>query len=86
MFMLRREQGRLAEIEDLLRDAVDKFPGYRSFRCFIPLLECELGREDDARRAFDELADGGFRRAAARRRVALLPLDPRRGRGPLAGP
>ncbi len=60
MFMLRREQGRLGEIEDLLRDAVDKFPGYRSFRCFIPLLECELAREDDARRALSELADEDF--------------------------
>jgi DNA-binding SARP family transcriptional activator len=66
MFVLRREQGRLGEIEDLLRDAVDKFPGYRSFRCFIPQLECELGREAEARRAFDELAEEDF---------AALPRD-----------
>ena len=66
MFVLRREQGRLAEIEDLIRDAVDEYPGYRSFRCFIPLLDYELGREDVARAGFDELAEDDF---------AALPRD-----------
>ena len=66
LFMLRREQGRLAEIEDLMRDAADKFPGYRSFRCFVPLLELRArarGRSTPrARRA----GAGRLRRAAAR--------------------
>ena len=66
MFILRRAQGRLSEIEDLIREAVDRYPGYRSFRCFIPLLELELGRENEARRAFNELADANF---------ATLPRD-----------
>jgi hypothetical protein len=66
MFILRRAQGRLSEIEDLIREAVDRYPGYRSFRCFVPLLELELGRESEARRAFDELADADF---------AALPRD-----------
>ena len=66
MFALRRDQGRLSEIEDLIRSAVHEYPGYRSFPCFIPLLEWELGREDDARRAFDELATDDF---------AALPRD-----------
>ena len=60
MFVLRREQGRLAEIDGLLREAVDAYPGYRSFRCFIPLLELELGHEQAARHAFGALASGGF--------------------------
>jgi DNA-binding SARP family transcriptional activator/tetratricopeptide (TPR) repeat protein len=60
LFLLRREQGRLAEIEDLMREAVDAYPGYRAFRCLIPLLELELGRPAQARRAFDALAAGGF--------------------------
>ena len=60
MFLMRREQGRLEEIEALIRDAVDAYPGYRSFRCFIPLLELELGRDQDARRAFDALAQDAF--------------------------
>jgi tetratricopeptide (TPR) repeat protein len=66
MFILRRAQGRLPEVEDLLREAVDEFPGYRSFRCFIPLLECELGRADEAHRSFDDLAAASF---------AALPRD-----------
>jgi tetratricopeptide (TPR) repeat protein len=66
MFMVRRAQGRLGEVENLIREAVDQYPGYRSFRCFIPVLELELGREHEARRAFDELADAEF---------AALPRD-----------
>jgi tetratricopeptide (TPR) repeat protein len=60
MFVLRREQGRLAEIEDLIRGSVDEYPGYREFRCLVVLLEHELGREDEAESAFDELATGDF--------------------------
>jgi tetratricopeptide (TPR) repeat protein len=60
MFILRRAQGRLSEIENLTREAVDEHPGYRSFRCFIPLLEWELGREDEARRAYSKLAEANF--------------------------
>ena len=66
MFVLRREQRRLAEVEDLLREAVSAYPGYRAFRCIVPVLECELGRERAARRAFDKLAAGHF---------AALPRD-----------
>jgi DNA-binding SARP family transcriptional activator/tetratricopeptide (TPR) repeat protein len=66
MFIMRRAQGRLAEVENLIREAVDQYPGYRSFRCFIPLLELELGRQHEARRAFDDLADAEF---------AALPRD-----------
>ena len=50
------------------------------------VLECELGRESEARRAFDELAEERLRRAAARQRVAVLPLAARRGRGVPARP
>jgi DNA-binding SARP family transcriptional activator/tetratricopeptide (TPR) repeat protein len=56
LFVLRREQGRLQEIEELIRHSVDEHAGYRSFRALVPLLEWELGREDEARRALDELA------------------------------
>ena len=66
MFLVRREQGRLGEIERLMRDAVDAYPGYRSFRCFLPLLELALGRAAEARRAFDALAVDDF---------AALPRD-----------
>jgi DNA-binding SARP family transcriptional activator len=66
MFFLRREQGRLEEIEDLIRRSVAEYAGYRSFRCLVILLECELGREDEARRAFEEVAAKEF---------AALPRD-----------
>lgn len=60
VFGLRREQGRLQEIEGVLREAVDEYSGYRSFRCLVALLECELGREDQARATFEGLATAGF--------------------------
>jgi tetratricopeptide (TPR) repeat protein len=60
LFDLRRQHGRLAEIEELMRRSVDEYPGYRSFRCMIALLKCELGREDEALRAFEELASTEF--------------------------
>jgi tetratricopeptide (TPR) repeat protein len=60
MFVLRREQGRLEEIAELIRLSLDEHPGYRSFRALVPLLEWELGREDEARRAFGELAAADF--------------------------
>ena len=55
LYALRRDQGRLAEVEGLIREAVDEYAGYRSLRSLVPLMECELGRTDDARTHFDEL-------------------------------
>jgi tetratricopeptide (TPR) repeat protein len=60
MFLLRCEQGRLDEIEDLIRSSIDDYPGYRSFPCLAILLDCELGHVDDARAAFDVLAKDDF--------------------------
>jgi tetratricopeptide (TPR) repeat protein len=60
MFVIRRAQGRLSEIEALIRDAADRYPGYRSFRCFIPVIDHALGRAEDARLAYDELAQADF--------------------------
>ena len=60
MFVIRRAQGRLAEIEGLVRDAADRYPGYRSFRCFIPVIDLALGRADDARLRYEELAQADF--------------------------
>jgi DNA-binding SARP family transcriptional activator len=66
LFVLRREQGRLEEIDDGIRASLDEYVGYRSLRCLVAVLECELGREKEARRAFDELARADF---------AALPRD-----------
>jgi tetratricopeptide (TPR) repeat protein len=66
LFALRREQGRLNELEDSRRRAIDEYPGYRGFRCMLTLSLCELGQLDDARRMFDRLARDDF---------AALPKD-----------
>lgn len=60
LFALRREQGRLDEIDELIRDSVQEYAGYRSFRCLVPLIDCELARRDEASRALDELAADDF--------------------------
>ena len=66
MFIMRRAQGRLAEIEELMRDAVARYPGYRSFACFIPVIHCALGRDDEAR-GVRRARGTGLRQAATRR-------------------
>jgi pentatricopeptide repeat protein len=60
LFILRREQGRLAEIEGELRRALITHPGYRSIRCMLLSTLCELGRIDEAWALFEQLAAGGF--------------------------
>ena len=57
--LLRWEQGRLAEIEDLMRDALVRFPAYRAFRCFLALCYLETGRSAEAATAVEELLAGG---------------------------
>jgi tetratricopeptide (TPR) repeat protein len=60
LLAVRREQGRLEEVDQLIRTSVDEFPGYHSFRCLVPLIDYELGREAAARTRFDELASDRF--------------------------
>jgi tetratricopeptide (TPR) repeat protein len=60
LFAVRREQGRLEEVDQLIRTSVDEFPGYHSLGCLVPLIDYELGREDSARIRFDELASDRF--------------------------
>ena len=66
LLSVRREQGRLEEIEDMVRQTVDEYAGYRSFRCLLALFEWELGHREEARGVFDELAADDF---------AALPRD-----------
>ena len=49
--MLRREQGRLAELEDTIRRSVHEYPSLPRFPCALAHLYGELGRERDARAA-----------------------------------
>jgi tetratricopeptide (TPR) repeat protein len=60
LFGLRRDEGRLDEIEGLVRSAVDDYPGFRVFPCLVALLEVELERADAAREAFARLTADGF--------------------------
>ena len=60
LFARRRDEGRLNEIEELIRTSIDEYPGYRSFPCLLALLESEVGRMGEARRTFEGLATEDF--------------------------
>jgi DNA-binding SARP family transcriptional activator len=66
LFLLRREQGRLAEIEQQLAAAAVEHHARWPLRCLLAHLYAALGRTDDARRALSELGDGD---------LASLPRD-----------
>ena len=56
MFNIRREQGRLAEVEPAVRRFVEMYPMLVAWRAGLALLLVELGREDEARAEFEALA------------------------------
>ena len=60
LFVLRREQGRLTEIEDLIRRSVDEYVSYPMFRAALIVLVLETGREEAARLEFEDLAANDF--------------------------
>jgi tetratricopeptide (TPR) repeat protein len=60
LWALRREQGRLAEIERPLMDAARRFGMYEVLRCIRAHVEAELGHRDSAREELHALAADGF--------------------------
>jgi DNA-binding SARP family transcriptional activator/tetratricopeptide (TPR) repeat protein len=56
-FVLRREQGRLAGLADLMRRSVHEFPALLRFRCVVADLELELGHEQEARTAVEAVLE-----------------------------
>jgi tetratricopeptide (TPR) repeat protein len=60
-FLLRREQGRAAEEEASVRAAVEEFPWYPLHRSALACLLLDVGRPDEARAVFDEMALDEFR-------------------------
>ena len=60
LYLLRREQDRLAEVEELVRRAVEEHPTYPIWRCVLAQMLAELGHTDEARQALDGLAADGF--------------------------
>jgi tetratricopeptide (TPR) repeat protein len=59
-FLLRREQGRIADVEPSIRASVDDFPWYPLFRAALACLLLDLDRVDEARVQFDILAQDDF--------------------------
>ena len=60
MYVLRRQQGRLEEIEDIVRRSVAEYPTYPIWRCVFAQVQAELGHAGEARDALDALAADGY--------------------------
>jgi DNA-binding SARP family transcriptional activator len=57
LYVLRREQGRLAEIEETFRRVVHEYPDQQAFRCMLAHVYAEAGREREARAALAALLE-----------------------------
>ncbi|MGA9724475.1 MAG: adenylate/guanylate cyclase domain-containing protein [Candidatus Binatus sp.] len=66
MFALRRQQGRLKEVEPVVRMFVQQNSAAAAWRPGLAVIYSELGLTDDARKEFEDLAQDDF---------ADLPLD-----------
>jgi tetratricopeptide (TPR) repeat protein len=60
MFNIRREQGRLAEVEEYVHGFIAMYPAVPAWRCTRALMHLELGREEAARDEFESIARAGF--------------------------
>ncbi len=71
MLALRREQGRLQEIEGQLKSFVERYPAVPGWRCALAYVYSELGRESEARAELERLAVNDF--ADVPRDIVWLP-------------
>jgi tetratricopeptide (TPR) repeat protein len=60
LYLLRREQGRLTEVTDLVVRSVDEYPSHPLWRCVHAQMAAELGHEAESRQAFEALATDDF--------------------------
>jgi tetratricopeptide (TPR) repeat protein len=60
LFLLRREQARLGEIEETIRQSIQEYSARPVFRCALILLLCDLGRQDEAGATLEQLAANAF--------------------------
>ena len=60
MFSIRREQGRLAEVAQVMKRFIDENPNETTWLPGFALIAIELGFEEPARRRLRELAETGF--------------------------
>jgi tetratricopeptide (TPR) repeat protein len=75
IFFLRREQGRLAELEDAMRGAVATYPHVRAWRATLAYVYAENGRRADAAHELEQAACDDFRYIADdNNRVATLAM------------
>jgi tetratricopeptide (TPR) repeat protein len=66
LYLLRREQGRLDEIEELVERTAQECPTYPVLRCVLAALRAEVGNLDGARQMLEAIAQDEF---------AALPVD-----------
>jgi tetratricopeptide (TPR) repeat protein len=67
LFNIRREQGRLGEVEEAVRGYIELYPAVPAWRCALAALHAELGRDELAREELGRLVAAGG--------VAGLPRD-----------
>ena len=79
MFNIRREQGRLAEVEGAVRGFIELYPAIPAWRAALALLLVELGRAGRGAQRVREGRRGRLRGVPARRELA--DLDHADGRG-----
>lgn len=60
LFVLRRDQGRLGEIQSTASSMAQEYPTIPAFRCGLAQVQCATGRTDEARCHFDALSAHGF--------------------------
>ncbi len=60
LLAIRRDQGRMGELERAARQLVEDNPGRPAWRAALATLLCEEGRLSEARDEFERLAAGGF--------------------------
>jgi tetratricopeptide (TPR) repeat protein len=60
IYAIRRDQGRLPEVEDLARRSTEEFPWYALHHCALAMIYVETGRRDEARAILDVLAHDDF--------------------------
>ncbi len=70
LYILRRHQGRLAEIEEIVRGSVEDYPTYPIWRCVLAHMTAQLGHRDESQETLDALAIDDFAVAPLQRDVA----------------
>jgi DNA-binding SARP family transcriptional activator len=60
LYVLRREQGRLDEVVELVRHSADEYPTYPIWRCVLANMLAELGSTEEASGEFETLSTNGF--------------------------